>query len=382
MRPMTDDQPLPPPDDAGDEAPIGGVSEAELDDMLAQAGELVGELTTQLGEPEPLPLADTGDSGSAAEVAPPLPEPQSGGSTLEDELAQLEALTQATSTEVLGAAELAAPEVPDDTGTAEDETTERALPRDLPERSPPPPRYDPDVQAEYEELFPGGFPPPVPPEIVEQAITGPAAAQWPIEEEQQAPSPDAPDDAAPQTNDAVPEESETPKARPVEESDTIPDFMKEFMEPEPEETPPSQAPATPDTPDTPELVTQATSVPVQTKPGVVGTGTLHQVVKPAQAEGEPVPGTTPEQTVPKSANALVQKLRDIAVALLQRVKSVGPVTPLLVRAGYWLCDKAVFVLEKADKPISKVGGRVRKLAGWLAAATLGTSIIVYIISLF
>ncbi len=365
---MADDQPNPSQDDAGDGAPIGGMSEAELTDLLSQAGELVEELTTQLGEPDPLVMT----------VAPdPKAEAPAGDSSLEEELSRLEELVDATSTDVAGA---------DVETPASSATSQTTLPAAEPsiQAAPPTEENDSDTESELEHSFPdGNLPPPIAPEIIEQALSGPmadipsldepVATQWPLEEE----TTHVGEKGDEEGDVAQPSEVEEQEIRPIEESDTIPDFMKEFLDPEPEEEAKPAETAKP-----PEVVTQATPMPVQTKPGVVGTGMLHQVVKPTKEAESGVSDETPANATPKAQNPLVRIARRVLVSLLQRCKQIGPVKPLLMRAAYWVCDKAVFVLEKIDKPVSGVGDLIRRVVGWVAVATLGTSAIVYIISLF
>lgn len=363
---MADDQPNPSQDDAGNDAPIGGMSESELTDLLSQAGELVEELTTQLGEPEPLVMTAAPDPQAEAPAADP---------SLEDELSRLEELVDTTSADVAGTdTETSASSVSTETEPAAAESSSQA--------APPAEAGGSDTQSEPEDMFPeGNFPPPIPQEIIEQALAGPmpdipsldepVATQWPLEEE----TARAEEEADEEGDEARSKEDEQSEIRPIEESDTIPDFMKEFLDPEEEPTP-----AGADKP--PEVVTQATPMPVQTKPGVVGTGMLHQVVKPAEVADPNASDETTEDVAPKAQNKLVSIARGVLLSLLQRCKQIGPVKPLVMRSVYWVCDKVVFVLEKIDKPISGVGDLIRRIVGWVAVATLGTSVIVYIISLF
>lgn len=349
---MTDDLTNPVPDDAGDDAPLGGVSEAELDRMLTQAGELVDQLSSELGEADAEPVSTAGEAQTHDDSVAPA---------LEEELTRLKSLTDATSAEVIGA---------DD-------------PADL---------ADPD--AELADLFPSGFPPPVPPEVLNQALAGPApavpastdraAAQWPIEEKPKVPIETRDADAPAETVT----EPELPETRPIEEADTVPDFMKEFMEPEPEPEPkpepnsPDSDDATAASPEVPELITHATAMPVQTKPGVVGTGTLHQVVKRAPKQEDDADEVATEKAAAKPRNPVLRIVRGLVIAILQRLRNIGPVKPVLTRLGYWICDKSVLALEKIDTPITSVGERIRRVVGWVAMATLGTSGIVYVISFF
>jgi hypothetical protein len=46
------------------------------------------------------------------------------------------------------------------------------------------------------------------------------------------------------------------------------------------------------------------------------------------------------------------------------------------------CDHIVTALEVVDRPFARVGNRIRYLAGWIAIATVGTSLVVYFLSLF
>jgi len=51
-------------------------------------------------------------------------------------------------------------------------------------------------------------------------------------------------------------------------------------------------------------------------------------------------------------------------------------------SAIFVCDSVVHVLELLDRPIARLGYVGRRMIGWLAIATMGTSIVVYVISMF
>jgi len=365
------DNPQTPSPDGGSERPFSELSEKELDDLLAQAGYLADDLTAELGRndaPQPPPNPD------------PVADAASKLSSLDDELAQLEELVSSASSEV-GA-------FPDPDPPATDSTS---LSRP-PTAGMTPTEWDPESAAEFKELFPeGGFPPPPPRELVQQAMTPPEHLNLPsslTNPQMQMPAPPKKDEAdvesppEPELEPALehepePEQEHEPEAAttPV---DDIPDFMREFLEPEPEPEPePAETPSEPlDAADEP--IIETTSIPVQMKPGVVGTGTLRKVVKPEHHEAAEEQLELTHEVVPLNMR---DTLRARLLGVLRLIRKIPSPMPVLSKAALVVCDKGVSVLEIIDKPMSRLGTKVRILIGWLAMATLGTSVVVYIISL-
>jgi len=349
---MSDDSQTPSPD-GGSEEPFRGVSETELDDLLAQAGSLADQLSVELGHAE---------VASAESAANPVCESKNEAASLDHELAQLDELVTAASHEVGEAP--AEPTAPEEPGI------------DLaPEQ--PAPMWDPQAEADFKNLFPGGkLPPPPPLEVIEQAMTPPEHLNMPTSLTNPHMQPPAPRS----TVEPPPgEEPDGPTAEdaPAEENqvdDDIPDFMREFMEPEtPREAPSEPAVATTD------RIVETTSMPVQTKPGVVGTGMLHKIVRPDRAGKQDQEKEAPVEAVALSeADALRARLK----GLLRLFKRIPSPAPALGGIAFIVCDKGIALLEKVDKPMERLGYRVRTLIGWIAMATLGMSVVVYLISLF
>ena len=353
---MSDDPQTPSPDD-GSDAPFSELSETELDDILGQAGSLADQLSAELGHAE---------EASAGPASDPVSEKEDEALSLDDELAQLEGLVTATSREV-GEPPDSPPEEP--TGT--------------PAPEHPASTWDPSAEAEFKDLFPGGKLPPRPPlDVVEQAMVAPEHLNMPTSltnPQMQPPvsndveTPTSTEERPAQTADDAPAEEHHPE-------DDVPDFMREFMDPEPEAPPESPSEAAPEPPvASAEPVIEATPVPVQMKPGVVGTGMLRKVVRPDQTEA---PEEEAEVPVEVSAFSKADALRARLTGLRRLLEKIPSPAPALSRIAYIVCAKGVAVLEKADKPMERIGYRLRTLIGWIAMATLGTSVIVYVVSLF
>jgi hypothetical protein len=176
--------------------------------------------------------------------------------------------------------------------------------------------------------------------------------------------------------------------------DAVPDFMKEFLAADPaEDEPTPPPPATPgmqpvDTITLEEAVAKSPPkaprpLPRGTKPGVVGTGMLGVV----QETKVPATTTPPRRARRTSLLAplrrLHRKLSHASSALRGRLPHIpkslrgpcGPPAMALSRYG-------VQVLELMDRPVQRLSRGVRRVLGWAAVATLATSVIVYIVSLF
>lgn len=325
-KPESGSEPELKPDPEYREVPAQGNSEDELEALLAQAGALADQLSNELGVEEDEP------AGAKDAPSPPVDETP----TLDEELAQLERLADVASTEV------AEPDSPDLRPRLGENTAE-AYAAAFPES---------EVVSgdELRGLFKCGVvPPPVASEDIADAL--------------------APD-----------EESEQSISEPAPETDDdIPDFMREFLEPESELEPPAEPEPAAQTPELPRQAIETTPVPVQTKPGVIGTGLLQSpVIEPEVEEVAQEPA--PEPTGPKTRVGFFARL----LATLRRVRAkivqIRTLGPRLSQAAFRACDLGITLLERAETPLDRFGWRVRVLVGWAAVATFGTAFIVYVLS--
>jgi hypothetical protein len=164
-----------------------------------------------------------------------------------------------------------------------------------------------------------------------------------------------------------PEEEGEPAASAPATQET-PAFMAEFTQPEPGGD--EQRPSTPSAPDEP---TARAGTPPNV--GVVGTGKIGVVGQGGSAAPQtrpipPGPGPTPlaesfeeTHTEPKS-----NPLRSIT----DRLSTV--VLPA--------CEHCTRLLEILDKPTGGVSKEARRIIGWIALATLGTAVFVFLTPLF
>lgn len=74
--------------------------------------------------------------------------------------------------------------------------------------------------------------------------------------------------------------------------------------------------------------------------------------------------------------------RKLALMLSRLVAVVSPLARQLSPLALEGCARGVRVLELVDRPLARIGPRVRRIAGWLGIATVGTSVLVYLVSLF
>lgn len=100
---MTDEQPL-PADPPNNDASVEGLTESDLDALLAQASSLADDIAVQVGPESPAPT-QTALADEAPGDQPLSGSPQPGdGAGLDAKLTELDALAQTTSTELGGAA--------------------------------------------------------------------------------------------------------------------------------------------------------------------------------------------------------------------------------------------------------------------------------------
>lgn len=151
------------------------------------------------------------------------------------------------------------------------------------------------------------------------------------------------------TSAAVAEEpTETP-------SESVPDFMREF------------------TCDEGESGDAPTQLPIPKKIGIVGDA----VVVP-EDDFAPV-----VEKKPASDKAAAKPPAPAATRKFKWMIGTAAVRGMVGRCAHsalQLCELGARGLEAADKPLQRVGPRIRLVAGWLALATLGTSVIVFVVS--
>ncbi|MGB2985866.1 MAG: hypothetical protein WBE26_08280 [Phycisphaerae bacterium] len=192
-------------------------------------------------------------------------------------------------------------------------------------------------------------------------------------------------------NESAPssDESASSSKQPVASTGdlAIPDFMSEFTQPEestettsekPAETAPDEpepAASEPE-PEAPAGVSQDIDPPAGVpKLGVVGTGMVGVIGTPIPAS--PVEGKL-EQDQPAEKREETASQPGLVLRLANAIcPAVTRLSPLAMSA----CERVVAGLEVIDRPLAKVGGPVRRLIGWIAIATVGMSVIVYLYSL-
>lgn len=175
----------------------------------------------------------------------------------------------------------------------------------------------------------------------------------------------------------------TAEAEPPANGYSVPDFMAEFTQTE--EPPksggrapePSGEAEQPPTASGPVGGDRSGPQPEQRpapRPGVVGTGmigvvgTVHPKVSDAETPSVPMPDEQVDpETQPSPAGGWAHRIRAGATRLPPIVLSV--------------CACAVHLLEQIDRPFARLGHKVRRVIGWIAVATVGTSLIVYLLSL-
>ena len=165
------------------------------------------------------------------------------------------------------------------------------------------------------------------------------------------------DDPAPRSASEDTNQQTKPDAPGSAESndDDVPDFMKEFTE---------------DDSTTAEPATSTNSSvggqsPIGERPGTVSTGMLGVV----ESATEPVAA---EPTPPGEPGRVAALARGALDTLRTRASPIG------LRVG----NHGVRLLEIMDRPFGRIGEPIRRIVGWVAIATCGTSTIAYLISLF
>jgi hypothetical protein len=207
-----------------------------------------------------------------------------------------------------------------------------------------------------------------------------AAASLPIEPEvpdvlAEFTPPEAPGDRG-EDEFEPPPPAEAPSA-PAE----VPDFAADFTRPQPDEDSASEAPASPTSPPTggaaagdalragPTVSSNAAAEPdlvagdgVDAPTGLPEPDVRNEPVQ-APLATEPPSASNQQHADPKPSGTL----RMAASRLSPRIAVLG--------------NRIVTLLEAIDRPVTGINGSVRRAIGWLAIATIGVSLVVYMVSL-
>ncbi len=391
------DEPMPDPSPMGRSEPgSDAAAEDEVDALLEAASALANDVTEEIGVSEGDP-ATSQAAGSASHGPGSAPD-------LDTQLAQLDSLLEETNRE-LGTE--SAP--PADGAMPADESKRQIKPeaQSAPQQAPPSP---PSPHAEE------------PPADIDAQLAALDELLDVTDGEGDAEAAEAGQDAVPdfmkeftaEDGDATAESEATEQLPATEEPAAVPDFMAEFTQAEEEADPPTpetDAPAPPtvdaDVPDfmaeftspesgtggggsapegaTGELTSSAPAVgghtpPATSKPGVVSSRDRGVISSQDMAlVGEPADGAADSMGVPDETSPARASTTSAQTYLLRiGVRLTAPLAPLAFKA----CEVGLGVLEACDRPVRRLGYWPRLIIGWLAIATLGASLIVYMASLF
>ena len=349
--------------DPADDPNIDAATEEELDALLAEASALAAEVSGEVGLPEGNERPRT-EPGAVADEAPETPRETTpatatpaglaGPDDVEAQLSELEGLLANAQADVgVEAGPSEEPALPPDSGFA----ASTSLDESAPLREPSPDLEDPATPNAAVPSFREEFTQP------EQTSQYPQA-----------------DDTAPE----FAEESTSPEepAQPAETGSAIPEFMKEFTQPEaPSEASEDLSPVAgaADVGPSDGSCEMSPSV-VSARPGLVssrprngpetvladdkfGLGSISQ----DEDEETGTVGPTPVATAATAASGKAELVRRLVAYLSPPALKV--------------CARGVGLLEVLDKPFGRLGSGGRRALGWLAIATLGTSLIVLLVSL-
>lgn len=247
--------------------------------------------------------------------------------------------------EVLGKADALAAELARQLGTADvavasgDDKPSHGSAKD---REP-----DDDLEAELDELERLVA-------VAEEQLADPALTSESDEADSEAPSVDQDPDEPP-APDGVADASD----------DEVPDFMAEFTTADESTTP----------------VADKSAARPEPKLGVVGTHLLGVVGSPASPPvTQPPANAEPETEVANTTRSgALDRLVAAGAPLMDRCLSLGAgISPLLL-AG---TERLVSWMELIHRPLPVLKETPRRIIGWVALATIGTSAIVFLLSLF
>ena len=110
------------------------------------------------------------------------------------------------------------------------------------------------------------------------------------------------------------------------------------------------------------------------KPGMVGSGVVgvagEETSKPQAVVGDESEPVAPRRKLPNPREQVAKLVRAGVVACRKILARLFP-----------LADRAVGLLEITDRPFARLKESVRRVVGWVAIATLGTSVLVFFWSL-
>ena len=183
-------------------------------------------------------------------------------------------------------------------------------------------------------------------------------------------------------NEPASDISATPSAESTP-AQAIPDFMNEFTHPQGRDdanTKPSMESALDASLASPQALSEAAAqvnptVQSGTKPGVIASSSTES----SDTEiAQPPSEVTVQHAPPNESDRKYRSLRErLAKASDLANSAAHRITPLLLPAA----EKFIGVLEKTDRPFARLKPPFRRAIGWLAIATLGTSVLVFAWSL-
>ncbi len=346
---MTDEQ---PPDETSpnvpDRADADVVPEQELDEVLAQASSLASDLSAELGAAEQA-TPDTGPRANRGGPPDTLVD-------LDTELRELEKLVAETGSQI----------DPDSGKNGAD----AGLLQDQSDTQAPPATAADNLQGRLDALPTAG-------EDSVSTDTTPNARSDGLQ---------VPDFMAEFTQSGKsaesdqPESSEPTAAEGASVADESPDIMSELTQ---------SAGSSSDVPEEPATVSER-SVDEADGLGAPDADLFDDLTSVPSIPDDDMPNTSGDTRTPEGWGEFGTAVSDegsaessLATSAASRLKTLARlVAARLSPSATAACDRIVSLLEVLDRPMDRIGDRVRHIAGWIAVATVGTSLVVYILSLF
>ena len=185
----------------------------------------------------------------------------------------------------------------------------------------------------------------------------------------------------------LPDERTEPDQAPSPSSEerSIPAFMDDLTRPADEAAPPPAGEVESISADLhePKLPKTEVKQSVPPEPGITNPPALDD----APGGSEPLVGRSelalevPPQPVPHETMSADEPADPGKAPKADRIGAIHRATAKLSTAALRLCDYGVQLLEIVDRPVRRLGPGPRHAIGWLAIATLGTSFIVFVVSL-
>lgn len=138
----------------------------------------------------------------------------------------------------------------------------------------------------------------------------------------------------------------------------VPDFMQEFTQPASDSTQESENLGRSDL----------------SEPGSE-TSAVSPALQPATQEAKAKSGEFAQSTGQAAATEHAGRKEGMRLLITRLGHALSPM-------AFRATDKAVSVLEVVNSPTQRIGGGIRTAVGWLAIATIGTSVLVFLTSLF